>query len=136
MNSIDDLVKWLWLMIPLFISPGPANIAIASISSRFGFKAVMPFIGGLLVVDLIVTPLMGIGCGAIFTQQPYLFHIRESCGVAYIFYLSYKILITKSSGESSTNNHKSNFGFKSGIILQILNAKFIAMIIMLFMQFL
>jgi threonine/homoserine/homoserine lactone efflux protein len=136
MTSFDDLIKWLWLMLPLFFSPGPANLALASASSRSGFRAVLPFICGLLAVDLVVVPLLGLGCGALFKEYPYIFRALETAGVIYVFYLAQKIFRSKSTSTLTSSENLRGFGFSGGVVLQLLNGKLLAMIMMMYSQFL
>lgn len=136
MNSFDDIIKWLTLMIPLLISPGPANLTIAALSSRVGFVATLPFIAGILVIDLIVTPVLGFSCGAIFSKYPKLFLGLEMLGIIYIFFLAFGFARSSFRSSTALPARSRTLGFKNGLILQLLNAKLFAMIIMMFTQFL
>jgi threonine/homoserine/homoserine lactone efflux protein len=134
MNSFDDFLIWLTLLVPLVFSPGPANISIATLSSLVGFKKSFKFIFGLMAIILIATPSVGFGAGWLFSNHPNFFHGIETLGVFYIFYLAIKIY--RSSGNLAENKTKIALGFRDGVMLQMFNAKFYMLVVTMFSQFL
>ena len=87
--SFENLLLWLSFMVPLILSPGPANLAISSLAGSFGLRKTMPFVMGLLVWNLFASLVIGLSFSALHAHFDELFHILELLGCFYIFYLAY-----------------------------------------------
>ena len=131
----EELILWFTLMLPLIITPGPANIATASTSASSGFRAAMVFVAGVLLVNAIALTLMGLGMGLLYAKYQSIFGTLETFGALYIVYLGYKIWSSKPSAVNDQTNKTRQLGFKDGFFLQLLNAKLYPVLIMMFSQF-
>lgn len=131
--DLKELYLWFMVMGPLLLSPGPANIATATVSSRKGFRAAMIFALGASLINIFILMLMGFGMGVLYVKYRSFFRIIEILGACYIIYLGIKILRTKPKINSED---EKTLGFKQAILLQLLNAKMYPIVMMMFSQFL
>lgn len=132
--TFHDLVIWCSLMLPIMMSPGPANIATASVSASHGWKAAFAFCSGVMTTNIVVTSLVGCGMGALYARYHSFFHILEHLGALYIIYLGYYILKSASKPKKSSGS-ESKLTYKDGVLLQLLNAKFYPTVLMMFSIF-
>ena len=54
--SFENLLLWLSFMVPLILSPGPANLAISSLAGSFGLRKTMPFCYGFIGLESFCFP--------------------------------------------------------------------------------
>lgn len=100
-------------------TPGPANIYSLAMSLRHGRKESLSMWLGLLTgfciaacIMSVLTYMLGIAIGEYVSYLKYI-------GAAYLIYLAYKIY--KRNGNSTEHNYECSF--RSGMIVQMTNAK-------------
>lgn len=113
-------------------TPGPANMAMMATGARFGFRAALPFVAGVILgKQLIIWPI-GYGIMEVASQIPILFEILKFLSAVYIIWLAWRVANMRlSSGESSVDAP----GFWSGLLVHPLNPKAWAMILVGFTNF-
>ena len=113
-------------------TPGPANMAMMATGARFGFRAALPFVAGVILgKQLIIWPI-GYGIMEIASQVPFLFEILKFLSALYIIWLTWRVANMRlSSGEPSLDAP----GFWSGLLVHPLNPKAWAMILVGFTNF-
>tara|TARA_B100001079_G_scaffold81983_1_gene70395 strand:- start:4513 stop:5100 length:588 start_codon:yes stop_codon:yes gene_type:complete len=113
-------------------TPGPANMAMMTTGARFGFRAALPFVAGVILgKQLIIWPI-GYGIMEIASQVPFLFEILKFLSALYIIWLAWRVANMRlSSGEPSLDAP----GFWSGLLVHPLNPKAWAMILVGFTNF-
>ena len=113
-------------------TPGPANMAMMATGARFGFRAALPFVAGVILgKQLIIWPI-GYGIMEVASQIPLLFEILKFLSALYINWLAWRVANMRlSSGEPSVDAP----GFWSGLLVHPLNPKAWAMIIVGFTNF-
>ena len=113
-------------------TPGPANMAMMATGARFGFRAALPFVAGVILgKQLIIWPI-GYGIMEVASQIPLLFEILKFLSALYIIWLAWRVANMRlSSGEPSVDAP----GFWSGLLVHPLNPKAWAMIIVGFTNF-
>ncbi|MDC3205447.1 LysE family translocator [Paracoccaceae bacterium] len=113
-------------------TPGPANMAMLATGARFGFRAALPFVAGVILgKQLIIWPI-GYGIMEVASQIPILFEILKFLSALYIIWLAWRVANMRlSSGESSVDAP----GFWSGLLVHPLNPKAWAMILVGFTNF-
>ena len=77
--------------IPLMMSPGPANLSLASIGVAFGFRRGLPFLAGIVTGTTGVLLLIAFGITAALLAQPGLTQALTIVAAIYILYLAWKI---------------------------------------------
>ena len=106
------------------ISPGPASAAVVAKGATTGLRRTLPFIGGLVLGDLILFALAVAGLAALAATMGPFFAIIKWVGIAYLLYLAYKMWTAKPV-KISTNAPQGE-GFKLfglGTLLPIGNPK-------------
>ena len=113
-------------------TPGPANMAMMATGARFGFRAALPFVAGVILgKQLIIWPI-GYGIMEVASQIPILFEILKFLSAVYIIWLAWRVANMRlSSGEPSEDAP----GFWSGLLVHPLNPKAWAMILVGFTNF-
>ena len=113
-------------------TPGPANMAMMATGARFGFRAALPFVVGVILgKQLIIWPI-GYGIMEVASQVPLIFEILKFLSAIYIIWLAWRVANMRlSSGESSVDAP----GFWSGLLVHPLNPKAWAMILVGFTNF-
>ena len=113
-------------------TPGPANMAMMATGARFGFRAALPFVAGVILgKQLIIWPI-GYGIMEVASQIPLLFEILKFLSALYIIWLAWRVANMRLSfGEPSVEAP----GFWSGLLVHPLNPKAWAMILAGFTNF-
>ena len=79
-------------------TPGPNNIMLMASGLNFGLRASMPHLLGICVGFPVMVILIGPGLGFIFARYPACHLVIKIIGLAYLFYLAWRIAQT-SAGE-------------------------------------
>ncbi len=107
-------------------TPGPANMVLLGTGARYGFKAALPFVGGVILGKQLIIWPVGFGLLQLSDQAPLVFKVLKYASAAYIFWLAWKIASLRLSRRESDGNVP---GFTAGLIVHPLNPKAWAMII-------
>lgn len=129
--EIDSVLKWLFALVPLSISPGPANVLFAASGGAFGVKSTVPFWLGTNLVCILQSVAVGVGLGVLLLRFPNLSMLLKYAGVAVLGYLAIRFF---RSGVSSEAVAKP-LGFKEGVVVELLNAKYLLIPVVMFSQF-
>ena len=107
-------------------TPGPANMAMLATGARFGFKAALPFVAGVVLgKQLIIWPI-GFGLMELAARAPWVFETLKYVSAAYIIWLAWKVAnLRLNTGQSSQKAP----GLAAGLIVHPLNPKAWAMIV-------
>lgn len=132
--TVEYFIAWFLLMFPIIVTPGPANIVFAAAGVKQGFTKSLPMLIGIDLIILMYAALFGFGLGAFMQSQPILLQVLKYVGVAYMLYLSYKLL--KASRMTKIEDGKSVYTFVSGILISLTNVKVITSHIMMYSIFL
>lgn len=107
-------------------TPGPANMVVMASGARFGAKASLPFLSGVIFgKQLIIWPL-GLGVLSVLDPQGPIFLAVKWASVAYILWLAWKIAGTRIVAADAGARAPR---FVEGLIVHPLNPKAWAMII-------
>ena len=72
-------------------TPGPANMAMMATGARYGFRAALPFVGGVLLgKQLIIWPI-GFGLMELAAQIPVVFLLLKYISATYIIWLAWRV---------------------------------------------
>ena len=119
-------------MLPLTISPGPANTMYAASGAAFGWRKTIPLWLGINCVCIIQTLAIGIGLGEVLFRYPAISDLFKYAGIAFMLYLAYRFV--RSTGIKEGEAEPLNF--KDGAILEFLNFKFLMIPTVMYTQFL
>jgi cysteine/O-acetylserine efflux protein len=114
-------------------TPGPANIASASMGVLHGYKGSLKFILGLVSGLFVVMLLSSLISGALLRFFPALEPILRYVGAAYILYLAFSILKASYTFEAG---EVKPMGYLHGLVLNISNPKLLVYAFTLFSTFL
>ena len=117
-------------MVPMCFSPGPNNLLCAAHGSQHGFRNTIPLTLGMVTG----WSSLGIGVGlasTVIEENEEVFTFLSWIGALYIAYLAYKMATTKledlnsedSGTTSSLGNTEQPLGFRTGLVLQMVNGK-------------
>jgi len=113
-------------------TPGPANMAMLATGARFGFRAALPFVAGVILgKQLIIWPI-GFGLMQLAGTFPGVFTGLKWISAAYIFWLAWKVANMRLD---NTRDVPRAPGFIAGLVVHPLNPKAWAMIITGFTSF-
>ncbi len=116
----DLLLATLAFIIPMCFTPGPNNVLCAAHGSQHGLKGTMPLILGMAVGWS--TLGLFVGAATVFIEEnEEFFQILTYVGAAYIAYLAYNV--ATSSPIDTEHKHADCLGFRTGMILQVVNGK-------------
>lgn len=116
------------------ITPGPNNIACASMGLVFGYGKTLPFISGILTGCFVVMFLCGTMSSVILSIFPALSTWIRWAGCLYILWLAW--LTYRASYSFEDKGDSTRLGFVRGVMLQFLNPKLILYGLTLFSAFL
>ncbi len=107
-------------------TPGPANMAMMATGARYGFRAALPFVGGVLLgKQLIIWPI-GFGLMELAAQVPVVFLLLKYISATYIIWLAWRVANMRLSTDRSDIAVP---GFIAGLWVHPLNPKAWAMIV-------
>ena len=113
-------------------TPGPANMAMLATGARYGFRAALPFVAGVVLgKQLIIWPI-GFGLMSLADQLPLLFVLLKYLSAAYIIWLAWRVANMRLSVNKDTANAP---GFAAGLWVHPLNPKAWVMIVAGFTNF-
>lgn len=122
---------WLMALVPLSISPGPANVLFAACGGTFGVRATIPFWLGTNLICVLQSLVVGLGFAATVSKLPEVANILKYAGVAVLLYLAVRFFL---SGVSRKEVVKP-LSFKQGVVVELLNAKYLLIPVVMFSQF-
>lgn len=133
--TLDTIFPLFLALFPLTVSPGPANLLLASSGTSFGFRKTVPFMFGIYTIFTLQCLIVGVGLSELVFRYPTILKFFQYAGAAFLIYLAYHFFRASTIAEEGTQfNH--GLGFKEGAILEILNFKAFAVQGMMFSLFL
>jgi len=129
MNS--DFMLWVLTLLPIVISPGPANILYAASGSAFGIKKTIPFWLATNVTSVFQTLAVGFGLSSLLLLYPNVNIFIKYLGILFLLYLAYKFY---HMSVKKTESLKP-LSFKDGVIIELLNMKYLLVPTIMFSQF-
>lgn len=129
--NFDGVVLWVLTLLPLVISPGPANILYAASGSAFGVRGTVPFWLGANITSIFQTLAVGFCLDYILCAVPNILVVIKYAGVVFLFYLALKFFkMSCREGRVAVP-----LTFKDGVIVELLNAKYLLIPTIMFSQF-
>jgi len=133
MSSPMDLLLLFLMVFPLMFSPGPSNLLCAASGGKFGVVRSIPFVIGMDLMVLVPAFVVGAGMAGLIERIPGSFRYIQIGGALFILYLAWKIL--RSGTTDSRYLDGSAPGLLDGVLVQALNAKGLALLLVIFSQF-
>lgn len=117
-----DLIDLVSYTFATAFTPGPNNIVALASMMALGFRRSAPFLLGICIGMSATMLVTGALTSWVLLFFPNIINYLQFMGCVYLIWLSYKIAV---SARFDEEERKSNYGFLSGFILQVLNAKII-----------
>ncbi len=130
MNT-EFVFLWLATLLPIVISPGPANILYAASGSSFGVKGTVPFWLATNITSVFQTLAVGFGLNFLISAYPQIADMMKYMGIIFLLYLAFKFF-------KMSNTLKETLApltFKDGVVVEILNIKYLLIPTIMFSQF-
>lgn len=106
-------------------TPGPANMALLTTGARYGLRAALPFVAGVVLGKQLIIWPVGFGLMQLSDTAPWLFETLKWVSAAYICWLAWRVAnLRLTPGEDTA----SVPGFWAGLMVHPLNPKAWAMI--------
>ena len=122
----------LWIFIIFMVgTPGPANLLIMTIGSKYGIGTAMRFNAGLVSGKIFLNMAMAIGVGVFLTNQPVLLDVLKFLSGALMIYFSLHTL----KGQASNSEASRNISWRAGLIVHPVNPKAWVMSILAWTEF-
>ena len=100
-------------------TPGPANMALLTTGARYGFRAALPFVAGVVLGKQLVIWPMGFGLMQLAQSWPGVFEALRWISAAYIIWLAWRVAQMR----LSTDVVAKAPGFLAGLVVHPLNPK-------------
>ncbi|HSP40301.1 MAG TPA: LysE family translocator [Gillisia sp.] len=123
---IENLLPFLTASVLLTLSPGPDIMYVLVQSLSNGIRAGILTTMGLVSGILIHTSLVAFGVSAILKESETVYLIIKILGACYLFYLAYRVWMSKVEFSVQTNSGLKPEGlalFKRGFIMNVINPK-------------
>ncbi|MEE2774264.1 MAG: LysE family transporter [Pseudomonadota bacterium] len=106
--------------IAMVSGPGPANMLLMSAGVKYGAKNTIGFLFGVILSKQLIIWPIAVGINEMSRNFPEVIFILKVLGIAYILWLTWKILISR----ISLNDFQGDApGFKVGLLVHPLNPK-------------
>ena len=129
--SVETIIAFLIFTAAMVGTPGPANMVALSAGARFGLRACLGLIAGLIAGKILLNIAMGAGLVAAIREYPLVFMAAKWASAAYMVWLAWRI-----AGSSMVPREASRpLTFRDGVIVHPLNPKAWAMTLSAFTQF-
>lgn len=122
--NIESLLPIVVAFMVITVSPGPANIAVATVSMSSGRKNGLIFGLGLAAGLAFWGIIAATGLGVILQASEYALLILKVLGGCYLLWLAYQSAMSAAQPtEKVTKSQKQGFWFYRGLILNLSNPK-------------
>ncbi|MCR8923787.1 LysE family translocator [Dasania sp. GY-MA-18] len=121
------MIETLFLVLPLMLSPGPANLVTFALTARFGFAKILPFLLGISLVYIVIAIVLGAITSRLAEQYADVTNYIRVFGSCFIVYLGVKLLRRR-----NRNTLTKAPSLWNGITLQLLNPKYPPVVLSVF----
>ena len=91
------------------VTPGPNNVMLTTTGLNFGVRRGVPHLLGICIGFPVMLALIGLGFGTLFEHYPILHEIIKVVGIVYLFYLAWRIAMTRGGVERIERSKPINF---------------------------
>ena len=91
------------------VTPGPNNVMLTTTGLNFGVRRGVPHLLGICIGFPVMLALIGLGFGTLFEHYPILHEIIKIVGIVYLFYLAWRIAMTRGGVERIERSKPINF---------------------------
>lgn len=117
---MPDPLPFITYTFVMSITPGPNNVMLTASGARFGFRATVPHILGIVAGFVVQLLAVCAGLSVLFNRWPALQTALSWVGAAYLIYLGWKML---RSADADPAHHARPVRFHEAALFQFLNPK-------------
>jgi threonine/homoserine/homoserine lactone efflux protein len=117
----SELWALLVLATAMSFTPGPNTTLSTALAANLGLRRALPFVLSVPVGWGLLLTLCALGLGALVLAVPALAWGIKGVGVAYLWWLAWKLAQTRQLGQAS--DKALSIGFAQGVALQFVNIK-------------
>lgn len=121
------MIETIFVVLPLMLSPGPANLVSFALGTRYRFRELVPFHVGILLIYCLVATLIGFASQALNLLGPWAMLGIQVMGGLFVMFLGSKMIVRK-----DRNVDQPTPSFLSGVTLQCLNPKYPGVVLTVF----
>ncbi len=123
---MEPLIFEYYLSLSIFtfvagITPGPNNMMLMASGLNHGLRKSLPHYLGICLGFPVMVAAIGFGMDVVFSKYPEIYLYLKIWGIAYLFYLAWKI--ANAGNPKATQNIKEPFSFIQAAAFQWLNPK-------------
>lgn len=100
--NLSTFIAFIAAAVPAFLTPGPNNLMLMASAAKFGFERTIPHGAGVAIGFALMTVLVGLGLGEVFTYVPWLKTALEYAAAVYLLWLAWTLLGLKLHAESES----------------------------------
>jgi len=134
MASPTDVFLLFLMVFPLMFSPGPSNLLCAASGGKFGIARSVPFVIGMDLMVFVPALAVGLGMAELVGRVPGIFRYVQIGGAIFIVYLAWRILGANTLERRDVDGPAP--GIVEGMVVQAGNAKGLALLLVIYSQFL
>jgi leucine efflux protein len=134
MFGISNYGAFVIAFILLLLLPGPGNLALITSTSKGGLNGGLAATFGIMAGDQVLMWLAVAGVAALLATNALVFQTLQWLGAAYLTWLGFKMLISK-TGDKPLLNITAGHYFKQSFVITLLNPKAVMFYVAFFPQF-
>jgi len=117
---IEIVVALSMFSLSMSLTPGPGNLTLMGISSRFGLIAALPFAIGTSIGVMLIFACASIGLASVAMRYPEIFSMLSLLGAVYLLFLAWRLA---SYCITSSQTGERLPGYLAGVGVQIVSPK-------------
>lgn len=118
--TIDQILSFSLFALVASITPGPNNVMLTALGANFGVLRGLPCLFGISIGFAVMQGLVVIGFGSVLLANPDILEAMRWLGVAFLFWLSWKVA---TAGRSDPQRVRRPIGFFGAAAFQWINPK-------------
>ncbi len=89
--SFDTFLAFIAFTLTAGLTPGPNNMMLMASGVNYGFRRTLPHMAGVIGGFTLMTLLLGLGLGQLFTAYPAAHTVLKVAGGTYLLFLAWKV---------------------------------------------
>ncbi|WP_421868348.1 LysE family translocator [Motiliproteus sp.] len=133
---LESILLLAGMSILLIGSPGPAAMALAATGAQHSWKQGLPLVAGLICGAQLTGLLTSAGVLALLNRWPEARLTMQAVGGTFVLLMALRMLSGGTKVIDDQGRSRTTFGFRSGILMNILNPKAYAVFMLLISNYL
>lgn len=121
--GITDVWQLIIATMVFLMLPGPGTFCVLTCTGQRGLRGGFASLAGLMLGDAALMFLAAVGVAALLQAHPLLFQGMQYLGAAYLAYLGFRLLTSKSEQGSAAVPFSNAADFRRGFLVTLINPK-------------